>query len=232
MPGVHLYDFHCHTTHSDGDLVPAELIRRAEHAGWHGIGMSDHCDFSNIETLIPAIAAAVRAERRGRGFPVAAGVEITHVRPEQIGELVRRARELGAEYVIVHGESPVEPVLEGTNRAAIEAGCDILAHPGALSRADARLAAERGVLLEISGRQGHSLGNGGIVRAARDAGAGVLFGSDTHEPDNIGGPAWGRSVLGLSGLAPDEVDGAVERSADFMEMILAGNRKEPVRADG
>jgi len=227
-----LYDFHCHTTHSDGDLIPAELIRRAEHAGWHGIGMSDHCDFSNVETLIAAIVAAVRAERRGKGFPVAAGVEITHVRPAQIGELVQRVRELGAEYVIVHGESPVEPVLEGTNRAAIEAGCDILAHPGEISPADAQLAAERGVLLEISGRQGHSLGNGHVARAAHDAGAEVLFGSDTHEPDNIGGPVWGRSVLGLSGLTPDEVDRAVERSAAFMEKILTRNRKEPVRADG
>jgi len=227
-----LYDFHCHTTHSDGDLIPAELIRRAEHAGWSGIGISDHCDFSNVETVIAAAVAAVAAERRGRSFPVVAGVEITHVRPEQICELVERARRLGAEYVIVHGESPVEPVLEGTNRAAIEAGCDILAHPGDLAAADAALAAERGVLVEISGRQGHSLGNGRVARAASETGAGLLFGSDTHEPENIGGPPYGRRVLGLAGLGPQEIEQAVERSAAFMGRVLAGNRKEPVRADG
>ena len=226
-----MYDFHCHSTHSDGDLIPAELIRRLEHAGYAGMGISDHCDFSNIEAVLAAALAAAEAERRGRGYPVAAGVEITHVRPEQIGELVEMARSLGAEYVIVHGESPVEPVSAGTNRAAIEAGCDILAHPGSIAPADAEIAAERGVMLEVSGRHGHSLGNGHVARTAAAAGAEVIFGSDTHEPD-IGGPEYGRRVLSLAGLDDGGIERAVERSAEFMERVAAAAQREPARADG
>jgi len=47
--------------------------------------------------------------------------------------MVRKARRLGAELVVVHGETLVEPVPPGTNRRAIEAGADILAHPGLIT---------------------------------------------------------------------------------------------------
>ena len=229
-----MINFHAHTTHSDGDLIPAELIRRAEAAGLGGIGLSDHCDFSNIEQVLEAAITACRAERENsRAFRVAAGVEITHVHPEQIAELVDLARELGAEFVIVHGESPVEPVTPGTNRAAIEAGCDILAHPGFVTREDARAAAGRGVLLEISGRSGHSLGNGCVARAAMDAGCGLIFGSDTHAPEDIHGEDFAARALELAGLPRPEADRALGRSVEFMERILrrAEDGKERVPAN-
>ena len=64
-----MINFHAHTSHSDGDLVPAELIRRAEFAGLAGVGISDHCDFSNIEAVVAAAVAAAAAERASRsGF--------------------------------------------------------------------------------------------------------------------------------------------------------------------
>ena len=63
----------------------------------------------------------------------------------------------------MHGESPVEPVIEGTNRAGIEAGADILAHPGNITEEDARLAAEKGVYLEITARAGHSETNQHVI---------------------------------------------------------------------
>ena len=85
------------------------------------------------------------------------GMEITHVPKGLIGELISEARKLGAMYVVVHGETLAEPVEEGTNHEAILAGADILAHPGLITEEDARLAAERGVLLEISARKGHCL---------------------------------------------------------------------------
>ena len=66
--------------------------------------------------------------------------------------------------MVVHGETLVEPVEEGTNHEAIMAGVDILAHPGLISEEDVRLAKERKVLLEISARKGHSLSNGHVAR--------------------------------------------------------------------
>jgi histidinol phosphatase-like PHP family hydrolase len=148
------------------------------------------------------------------------GAEITHCHPEHIARVVVRARELGARVVVVHGESPVEPVMPGTNRAAIEAGCDILAHPGMITEEEARLAKERGVLLEISGRAGHSLGNGHVAQVARQTGAGVVFGSDSHSPRDLRPRADAERVLALAGLAPREVGAAFEAAERLVARAL------------
>jgi histidinol phosphatase-like PHP family hydrolase len=71
---------------------------------------------------------------------------------------------------VVHGETIVEPVLPGTNRAAIAAGVDILAHPGLITKEEAMLAAQKGVLLEITTRRGHSFTNGHVASIARVCG--------------------------------------------------------------
>ncbi|MCD4809124.1 MAG: histidinol phosphate phosphatase domain-containing protein, partial [Methanosarcinales archaeon] len=114
-----------------------------------------------------------------------AGVEITHVPPQKIPALVDLARELGSEIVVVHGETLVEPVLTGTNRAAIEAGADILAHPGLISKEDALLAADVGVCLEITARCGHNRANGHVVRIAEEVRADLIVGTDSHSPGDL-----------------------------------------------
>ncbi|MDL5503665.1 MAG: PHP domain-containing protein, partial [Candidatus Methanoperedens sp.] len=58
------------------------------------------------------------------------GVEITHVPPAKMPGLVKMARKLGAEVIVVHGETSVEPVPQGTNHSAVSLDIDILAHPG------------------------------------------------------------------------------------------------------
>ncbi len=47
------------------------------------------------------------------------GAEITHAPVEIIEKLAVRARRLGAEVIVVHGETLVEPVIPGTNHAAV-----------------------------------------------------------------------------------------------------------------
>jgi len=94
-------------------------------------------------------------------------------------------RKLGAKLVVVHGETIVEPVLPGTNRAGLEADIDILAHPGLLTEEEAALAARRSILLEISGRKGHSFTNGHVARVAQAAGAGLILNSDSHGPGDL-----------------------------------------------
>lgn len=39
-----MIDLHTHTIFSDGELIPAELVRRAEVIGYKGICMTDHAD--------------------------------------------------------------------------------------------------------------------------------------------------------------------------------------------
>jgi len=175
-PGM--IDLHSHTFASDGELVPAEHARRAEVQGVEVLGVTDHADASNARDCVE------RAERAKETAPirVLSGVEVTHVPPDRVASVVEEARDAGADIVVAHGETPVEPVAEGTNRAAIEAGVDILGHPGRIDPDDAELAAERGVRLEITARRGHALANGHVARVAEETGATLVVDTDAHHP--------------------------------------------------
>ena len=73
-------------------------------------------------------------------------------------------------------EKPLpNPCFPGTNRAAIEAGADIIAHPGLITEDDANLAKSNNVRLEISGRKGHSYANGHVVKVAKKAGVKLVL---------------------------------------------------------
>ena len=216
IAAVSMIDLHTHTVLSDGDLIPTELARRAEVLGYRALGIADHVDTALVDAIVPLLVRVAIDLAPVMKMKVIPGAEVTHCRPEHIGRVIDRARQLGARVVVVHGETPAEPVIEGTNRAAIEAGCDILAHPGLLTEADAHLAAERGVLLEISGRAGHCLANGHVARMARKAGAKVIFGSDSHAPEDLMPRRQAEKVLACAGLGPDEIAAAFAAAERFV----------------
>jgi histidinol phosphatase-like PHP family hydrolase len=215
-----MIDLHAHTFLSDGELGPAELVRRVEVRGFRAIGFADHVDQATVELIVPVLVRAARELSRGAALRVLAGCEITHCRPEHIGQVARRARELGAQFIICHGETLVEPVIGGTNRAAIEAGVNILAHPGLISEDDVREAARRGIALEISGRQGHCLANGHVAALARAAGARLVFGSDMHSTDDIFDRPAAERVLRGAGLAAQEADAALRNAEQLISAAL------------
>src|SRR4030043_920351 len=134
-----MIDLHTHSFFSDGELIPFELIRRAEAIGYKAIAITDHVDSSNIDLVVPRIVSAIKKLKGFISIEAIPGAEITHVPPALIPDLVKEARKLGARIVVVHGETIVEPVPPGTNRAAIEAGVDLLAHPGLISPEEGRL---------------------------------------------------------------------------------------------
>ena len=179
-----MIDLHTHTIFSDGELIPSELVRRAYVLGYTVIGLTDHVDFTNIEYVLSSVLKAKYMEDAIE-IKTLCGVEITHVPPEKIEKLASLARKLGAEIIVVHGETPVEPVMPGTNRAAIEACVDILAHPGFLTIEEAELARENNVCLEITSRLGHNITNGHVVRLALEAKAKMVVDTDTHSPDDL-----------------------------------------------
>ena len=201
-----MFDLHTHSLLSDGELLPEELIRHSEALGYRLLVIADHAGFCNMAETIAALKRTCTAYRGVCAVRVLAGVEITHVHPALIARAVEEARGLGAELVVGHGETLAEPVAAGTNRAFIEAGVDVLAHPGLISEQDARRAAEKGVLLEISGRKVHSLSNGYVAALARRCGARLSFGSDTHSPSDLRGRADAELVLRGAGLTAEEVE--------------------------
>jgi histidinol phosphatase-like PHP family hydrolase len=172
-----------HTFYSDGVLGPSEVAQRARvSVSCRAIAITDHVDLSNVSYVTEAI---VRFCEEDHGLRILPGVEVTHVRPLQIEKVIRLAREGGAKVVIVHGETIIEPVEEGTNAAAISAGVDIIAHPGLITAEIAKRAAEAGVALEISGRRGHGSANGHVARMAGEAGATLVFNTDSHAPGDM-----------------------------------------------
>jgi histidinol phosphatase-like PHP family hydrolase len=188
---------------SDGELIPAELVQRAATLGLEGIALTDHVDTSNLELVLSQALTAARDLAPYHRLQVAAGVEFTHLPPEMIAPAVERARELGAQVVVVHGQTLVEPVPEGTNRAAIEAGVDILAHPGLITPEEVALAAERGVALELSARKGHCLANGHVARLALELGAALVVNTDAHAPSDLIDAEMARRVA-LGAGVPEE----------------------------
>lgn len=179
-------DLHTHTFFSDGELLPSELLRRAQALGYVAIGISDHGDASNLEEIFRRMYDLIWEQRDDFGMTIIPSVELTHVPPVRIAPLARRAKLLGAGLVVIHGETVVEPVAPGTNRAAVECpDVDILGHPGLITIQEAQIAAQNGVCLEISCRHGHCLANGLVAQAARAAGALLVVDSDTHSPDDL-----------------------------------------------
>ena len=180
-----MIDLHTHSWLSDGALLPSELARRAQVKGYRAIGITDHVDASNIEFVTSSILKAAKDINKNWKIKVIPGVEITHMPIQEINKAVKFARLKGIKLIVVHGESPVEPVLPGTNKAAIFSGADILAHPGQISLDDAKMAAAKGVHLEITTRAGHSFSNGHVASIARKTGAKLVIDSDSHDPEDL-----------------------------------------------
>ena len=105
---------------------------------------------------------------------------------KRLDDLAKRAKELGADIVVVHGETLNEPVVEGTNYAAVNSKyVDILAHPGLITKEEAEIAKKNDIYLEISARKGHCLSNGHVANIAREVGANLLVNTDTHAPEDL-----------------------------------------------
>lgn len=180
-----MIDLHSHTLLSDGVLLPTELARRAKMIGYRALAITDHVDASNLNEVTAQLKRFAESFVSSNAFTVITGVELTHIEPSQIASMTEEARRLGAELVICHGETIAEPVIEGTNLAAIEARVDILAHPGLITEDECALAKENGVYLELTSRKGHCLTNGHVARTAKSVGAKLILNSDTHAPSDL-----------------------------------------------
>lgn len=214
-----MIDLHTHTIFSDGELIPSELVRRFEVLDYSAVAITDHADPSNLDFIIPRIVQAAEELNSVQSVKVIPGIELTHLPPRIISRYVEKARSLGAELIVVHGETIVEPVAPGTNMACIESGADILAHPGLISTEEARLAADNQVFLEITSRKGHGYTNGHVARMAMEAGAKLILNSDSHSPADIMTREFATKVVDGSGLAAGSMSTLLSNSRQLLERI-------------
>lgn len=215
-----MIDLHTHTVYSDGELIPAELTRRAAVAGYRAMAITDHGDFSNFDLIIPRLVRVSADLGEAWGLTVLPGVELTHIPPAQIAAAAREVRALGARIVVCHGETIVEPVAPGTNRAALEADIDILSHPGLITAEEAALAAQRGICLEITTRKGHSLTNGHVARMALGAGARLVVNNDAHAPGDLVSLEMARKVALGAGLTDEQFQQCRRNSEELVKKAL------------
>jgi len=213
-----MIDLHTHSIFSDGELIPAELVRRAKAKGYKGIAITDHADSSNLDWIIPRLVRFCK-DLKGKedNFQVVPGIELTHVDPESIALLARESRKLGAALILIHGETIVEPVSPGTNRAALEADIDILAHPGLITEEDVVLAKAKGIFLEISSRKGHSLTNGHVARLAKKIGASLILNNDTHAPNDLIDPSQARRIALGAGITETDWEKMINNSQNLLK---------------
>ena len=201
-----IYDFHTPTVLRDGEVSPVDLVRRAMVNGYRAMAITDHAAMGTVERITKELIVECDLVMRYWGMVALPGVELTHVPAAAIAECAAHAKALGARVVIVHGETTVEPVEPGTNRAALLCpDVDILAHPGLLTPEEAEIAAERNVFLELSARRGHSLCNGHVAVTALRAGARLVLDSDAHAPGDLLTEAFAKMVVRGAGIPPEQL---------------------------
>ena len=211
-----MYNLHAHTFLSDGALLPSEVTVRYQDKGYEVIAITDHADYSNIKQVGKAIVGFCKRWPHKSHIKVLPGIELTHVPPEQFKPLAKLARKEGIKIIIAHGETPVEPVSQKTNHLALLADIDILAHPGLISDDDTKLAARRGIFLEITSRRGHSQTNDHVVRQAIKFGAKLILNNDSHQPEDIITPAELIKVGLDSGLTQAQIDKVYSEVKKFL----------------
>ena len=211
-------DFHMHSLFSDGELIPSEIVRRAYILNNRAIAITDHADSSNMESIIKKLVLASEfVSKYYSDFTLIPGVELTHVPPKSIPILAREAKKYGAKVVVVHGETPVEPVPPGTNASACVCNdVDILAHPGMISDDAVSSAKDNGIFLELSYRCGHCLGNGRVARLATEIGAKLLVNSDAHDIGDHLSPEAALVVAKGAGLSQSEAETVLFKNPEIL----------------
>ncbi|RKY31067.1 MAG: PHP domain-containing protein [Candidatus Omnitrophota bacterium] len=192
-----MLDLHTHSLLSDGVLLPSEVAVRYAACGYKTIAITDHADYSNIDYNIQAILKFTQHWPKTSKIKVLPGIELTHLPLSQFKPLAKYARDCGIKVIVAHGETTAEPVAKGTNKAALEADIDILAHPGLISDAEILLAKKRDIFLEVTSRHNHSETNSYLVEHALKIGAKLILNNDSHTPDDI--------------IAPEELAGMARR---------------------
>ena len=221
-PDARRSDFHSHTYLTDGSESATSLWHAAIRLGHRLLAITDHVGYEDPAPLLARLHDEARAFERAP-IVTLVGVELTELPARLIAPAARRARRAGAQIVIVHGETLLSPVPEGTNRAAVTCGeVDVLAHPGFLTDRDAERARANGVALELSGKAIHGRTNGHVAAAALRAGADLVVDSDAHAADQLLRYEVARDVARGAGLSEVQARRALEAAPRRLERKCRG----------
>jgi len=220
-----MIDLHAHTFFSDGVLSPSELVYRAKNNGYTAIALTDHIDYSNMEFVISNVIKAAKVLTENYDILVLPGAELTYIPPKLIKSAADKCRGLGAEVIVVHGETVAENVPPETNLYAVKACVDILAHPGHLSEEEASIAAENNVKIEITARKGHGVTNREVAEVAIRKEAKLVLDSDSHIPENLLTKELIVRVLSETGLTVSYYEIMQKNSLEIVNARTSANKE-------
>ena len=195
--------------------TPARTALTASRAGYDAVVLRNHFD-ADGEDAYPFYDVPDKP-----AVPVHEGIEVRAEGVEELHEGVNRAEMEDAAVVAVHGGD------ETVNRAAIEAGADLLAHPNrgrgrSFDHVLAREAADAGVAVELSLASVLRASGGERVRAIRDLqttlrlvrkyGTPFVVSADPRTHLHIRAPRELRAVGDTVGIGDDEFDRGTEET--------------------
>ncbi|MDD5431513.1 MAG: histidinol phosphate phosphatase domain-containing protein [Candidatus Omnitrophica bacterium] len=215
-----MYNLHTHSLLSDGDLLPSEIAVRYAALGYKAIAITDHVDYSNFEFVIKSILQFTKHWPKKSPIKVFPGVEFTHLPLDQFKPLVQLARKKGIKIIVAHGETSAEPVIKGTNIAALKAGIDILAHPGLITKDEVMFARSKNIFLEITTRKGHSNTNQHVAKLALELGAKLILNHDSHQPQDIISIEETKEVGRRLGLSNTQISSIYKDVEGFLKKVL------------
>lgn len=200
--------------------TPARMAHTAERAGYDALVLRNHTGADEYPSFgVP----------EDTPLPVHEGVEVRADGVEELHERVRRTEREKAAVVVVHGGD------ESINRAAIDAGVDLLAHPNrgrgrSFDHVLAREAAENGVAVEFSLAPVLRASGGERVKALRGIQEALklvrkydtpfVVSADPHDHLQLRAPRELRAVARLSGFEDDEFERA---TSETPERLLAAD---------
>jgi len=185
--------------------------------GYNTIAITDHADYSNIESVVRSTLSFTRNWPKDCAIKVLPGIELTHLPLKQFKPLANYARSKGIKIIVAHGQTVCEPVIKGTNLAALSADIDILAHPGLITEEEIRLAKRKGVFLELTSRTGHSQTNEFVAAQALKSGARLILNNDSHAPEDIISPRHLVNIGLKAGLSQKDIDNLYKDVAGFIK---------------
>lgn len=198
-----MIDLHLHTTASDGQLSPADLVRHAAAAGLTVMSVTDHDTVAGIGEAAVAAAAA--------GIRIVPGIEITAVHDGRdvhvLGYFIDRDDGAFAEFLTRQRALRVARVHEIVARlAALGAPLDVEA-----------------LVARASARPGASVGRPAIARALQEAGHVESLQEAFDRFLASGRPAF----VPRTGSAPAEVVAVIHRAGGLASMAHPGVTKSP-----
>ncbi len=139
----------------------------------------------NSINALPELAKDIRRISLYANVEACLAVELRHIPPAILPSVAEEARACGADMILVYGETLGDQVAEGTNFAAVEAGADLITHPGLIDEKTAAYAAEKGVALEFTSCPRHALSNAHTAAMALRFGCPLVRGSAAEKPGEI-----------------------------------------------